>query len=131
MENTTLLYKIIKGSTITVTKNITYIDRYKSNWETVNADFSQYLIYMEILKEVSGNFETGEVHYILNDELYFFKNKVKHIKLNEIERYINEFRYFKTLSSGHIVTEIKDAFDKLKIKLLRKEKLNKLNNINN
>ena len=73
MENTTLLYKIIKGSTITVTKNITYIDRYKSNWETVNADFSQYLIYMEILKEVSGNFETGEVHYILNDELYFFR----------------------------------------------------------
>lgn len=129
MNNSTLLYKIIKGSTITMTKNVCYIDRYKSSWSVVNSDFAQYLIYMEILEEDSGNFETGEVHYKLNEKFYYFKNKIKHIKLNEIELCINNFKYIKTLSAGKIVTEIIEEYSKLKTKLLRKEKLQIINNI--
>lgn len=90
-----ILNDILRGCELTACNNHTYLmNKYKSNWYQVDEEIGLCLIQSNAIIEDSGNFETGETHYILDCD-YIFNDKLNNINflLNKIkysEKFINE-----------------------------------------
>jgi hypothetical protein len=117
MTNYKALRKIIYKSEIYLREGLPYIED-----ESMDYDFFNSLYKLKFIECTGGNWDEVEKYYVL-DESYYTGNK---IHLNMIELSIN----VKLNDKYYLpeVTLIKDAFDKIKINLLRKTKLQKLKN---
>jgi hypothetical protein len=133
MTNYEIFKKIINFSTITIleekvgknlVETVAYIDKYKYDGEKINDYyFIKTLIYLEILEIDSGNWETRERHYKLNNKYimrtypdYIFDGiNIKKLKNKLMKPYLIES-----------VKELQNIFLKYETHLLRKQKLLKL-----
>jgi len=79
------------------------------------------LYYNNIIEADSGNFETGETHYIIN-----ISNRT-HYKLKNINIIIEDYKYRQTSYQTDFQIELLDALNAIKTKEERKYKLKKLN----
>lgn len=108
------LIDIINYSELTVCDNGTYwINKYKSNWKKVDEELALCLVQSSVVELDSGNFETGEEHYILS-----FRGN----KLNRIEYLIKKINPY--LYNGE---KILNELIPLRKNELRKSKLKNLN----
>lgn len=131
MTNYQILKRILHGSTVTTILHTAYIDKYKSTYCIVDFAFIKQLTYMDIIEKDSGNFETGEQHYLLSDK--FIKiNWEKYTKTillktmdDHVKRWLNE-HYTYNVHPPFI--EFEKAFEKIKNNTIRKKKLQKLKN---
>lgn len=134
-----ILKKIIYGSEVTINRmpstnnpfqiiRESYLDKYNIKICKVDIDLIEALIEMNIIECYSGNFDTQERHYLLNDKFISFENNTRIIKLGEIWKAIllNNTKYI-SLPENRIQKKIQNAFSELKNQLLRKEKLKMLN----
>jgi len=121
--------KIIKFAEITLTKNRkAYINKYKSDCEEIDYNFIKTLINSDILSLESGNFETGEEHFMLDDKYIKIDNMYNligiDVKLMEKNLEIPEGR--KPRESFSILQKI---FLRFKQNTIRKQKIQKINNL--
>lgn len=133
-----ILKRIIFGAEVTVTKRWTdhmhfireaQLNKYQSSYKFVDYEFIKCLIQMEIIEESGGNFETHERHYVLNDKFLSYKD-IRCIEFGKIEKCILLYNHpypFKSVSDDCLSIKIEKIFFELKNKLLRKEKLKKIN----
>jgi len=122
------LKRIIFGAEVTVTKRWTdhihfireaQLNKYQSSYKFVNYEFITCLIQMEIIVESGGNFETHERHYVLNDKFISYNDdNIRCIEFGKLEIYI--------LYHPNSFKSVEKIFFELKNKLLRKEKLKKI-----
>ena len=122
------LKRIIFGAEVTVTKRWTdhihfireaQLNKYQSSYKFVNYEFITCLIQMEIIEESGGNFETHERHYVLNDKFISYNDdNIRCIEFGKLEIYI--------LYHPNSFKSVEKIFFELKNKLLRKEKLKKI-----
>ena len=124
--------RILNLSEVNVIGKQAYLDRYKINNVEIDFKLVLLLITFGILELDSGNFETGEENYFLNDKFIFIdrtdENK-KIILLTKIIERFDEQKFYFTQSfdfDRHI--EIVKIFYKIKSNYIRKEKLIKLKN---
>lgn len=99
-----ILTDILRGCELTVCRDHTYwMNKYRSNWYQVDEKICLCLIQSNAIIEDSGNFETGERHYVLDYD-YVFNNKLKNInfliskvntKLNCSPEILNELKILK------------------------------------
>jgi hypothetical protein len=110
--------KIIYKSEICLVDGLPYIDD-----ERIDYEFFSCLVRLKLIECSGGNWNEFEKYFVL-DENYYTNNTI-HLnmielsldaKLNDIYNYKND------------VFLIKEAFDKVKMNLLRKAKLQKLKN---
>jgi len=138
-----ILKQIIFGAEVTVTKiyydqhpiSSTYsyymeaiLNKYRASYQIINYELVRCLMQMEIIEESSGNFETHERHYTINDKFILFKDNIKCIEFGKIEKCILLFNHkYKSISDNNSTNiKIEKFFYELKNKLLRKEKLEKI-----
>ena len=110
--------RILNLSEVNVIGKQAYLDRYKINNVEIDYKLVLLLITFGILELDSGNFETGEENYFLNDKFIFIdrtdENK-KIILLTKIIERFNEQKFYFTQSfdfDRHI--EIVKIFYKIK-----------------
>jgi activator of 2-hydroxyglutaryl-CoA dehydratase len=126
-----ILKKIICGAEITTIDGLVEccLNKYNSKpYEIIDRELIKTLIEMDIIEFESGNFETHERHYRLNDKFVSRENNVKTIKIGAIWKAIltNNCQYI-YLPKHSMQMEIQNSFSELKNQLLRKEKLKKIN----
>jgi hypothetical protein len=124
-----LLKKILHGAEVTIEKNNAWLDRYKSSYAEVDWDFCMMLFQTKLIDIDTGNFETGETHYFLDDKfIRFDKKNVKHVSIKKIDTQIKDVRnnltYYNKFST---FVRLLEAFDKIKNNTIRKQKLEKIN----
>jgi hypothetical protein len=108
------LIDIINYSELTVCRgNICWLNKYKSNWKKIDYNVALCLIQSNVIEIDSGNFETGETHYILN----FRGNRLS--RIDYLIKNVNSYYY----NGEKIIHELK----LLKRKEERKCKLKNLN----
>lgn len=83
-----ILNDLLRGCELTVCRDHTYWIN-KSNWYQIDEEIGLCLIQSNAIVEDSGNFETGETHYILDCD-YIFNDKLNNINflLNKINKYL-------------------------------------------
>ena len=132
MTNYEVFKKIINLSTITIVKDkAAYINKYNSNFETIDYAFAKLLINFEILELDSGNFETAEQHYMLNDKYIIMNSdyKLSGIDVKKIEIDLKIPIVNKSwFGWSDNFFEIQNIFLKFKKNTIRKEKLLKIKN---
>lgn len=122
-----IIIRIFNLSEVTYTSTkFVYIDKYSNNWIEISDIneilFMNDLLTFDILKVTSGNFETKELHYRLNENFYKTENGTRTIFFNRILEKIDEMsNYYNSYSN------IKKVFEDFKINEIRKQKLNNLN----
>lgn len=126
-----VLKKIIHLSTVTINRNRAYID-----YVEIDYYFASYLTLLNILQLDSGNFETHDNHFRLNEDFIMINDKCRIILLNEIQKQFEKADNNLVYSlPGNITIEAQTAKDakkvffKVKNDLLRKKKLEKLNSL--
>lgn len=125
-----ILRQIIYGAEVTVCNFQCCLNKYNSKqYKIVDYELINALIGMNIIEQNSGNFETHECHYSLNENFLLRENNIKTIKIDDIYRaiLINNCKYI-SLNEHHINRRIENSFSELKIQLLRREKLKKIQN---
>jgi predicted NAD-dependent protein-ADP-ribosyltransferase YbiA (DUF1768 family) len=122
-----ILKSILHGATITIIDTTAYLDKYKSTYCVVDFKFIKQLIYMDIIEKDSGNFETREEHYLLNDKFIKFDDKTrqKTILLKTMDEHATSI---KNVPKHSPYLEFEKAFEKIKHNVIRKKKLEKLEN---
>jgi len=130
-----LLKRILHGSEVTIEKNDAWLDRYKSTYVKVDWDFCMMLFQIKIIDVDSGNFETGETHYFLDDKFIRFDEKnVKHVSIKKIDEQLKDVRNNLTNRGTYYnkfptFVRLLEAFDKIRNNTIRKSKLQKLEKI--
>ena len=124
--------RILNLSEVNVIGKQAYLDRYKINNVEIDYKLVLLLITFGILELDSGNFETGEENYFLNDVFIFIdrtdENK-RIILLSKIIERLNDQRYYFIQNydfDKHI--ETRKIFSKIRNNYIRKQKLLKLKN---
>jgi len=124
--------RILNLSEVNVIGKQAYLDRYKINNVEIDYKLVSLLITFGILELDSGNFETGEENYFLNDVFIFIdrtdENK-RIILLSKIIERLNDQRYYFIQNydfDKHI--ETRKIFSKIRNNYIRKQKLLKLKN---
>lgn len=124
--------RILNLSEVNVIGKQAYLDRYKINNIEIDYKLVSLLITFGILELDSGNFETGEENYFLNDVFIFIdrtdENK-RIILLSKIIERLNDQRYYFIQNydfDKHI--ETRKIFSKIRNNYIRKQKLLKLKN---
>lgn len=114
------LKKILRLATVTVNKKNAYIDYYNK----INYSIVSILILLDIIEKESGNFDTGDNHYRLNEKFISVGDKIT-ISFKKIEEALmnDKVYHFKQIQ------DLKCIFDKVKIDLQRKIKLENLNKL--
>ena len=120
------LKKIFYLSIVTLNKNKAHI-----NYIEVDYNLISFLTLLNILELESGNFETHDNHYRLNEKYIKINNKIIHVSIKDIEsdfeRCDDNLYYKYSDSEVKSAKYIKEVFYKLKNNLQRKAKLEKLN----
>jgi len=128
-----LLKRILHGAEVTIEKDQAWLDRYKTSYNEVDWDFCMMLFQIKIIDVDTGNFDTGETHYFLDDKFVRFdeKTKIKHISIKKIDEQLNDVKntltnrgsnYNKFSSFARII----EAFERIKNNSIRKSKLQKI-----
>ena len=124
--------RILNLSEVNIDGTQAYLDRYKINNIEIDYKLVSLLITFGILELDSGNFETGEENYFLNDVFIFIdrtdENK-RIILLSKIIERLNDQRYYFIQNydfDKHI--ETRKIFSKIRNNYIRKQKLLKLKN---
>lgn len=118
------LLKILKGAVITETKNGIFINKYVYDYSCKEISYSLFntLYNIGLITLDSGNFETFEKHYILNENYVTMKNNIKHVNLKKITDLIRCHSHIQFVTS-----EFCDSYFLIEKNLKRKEKLKKIN----
>lgn len=126
-----VLKKIIHLSTVTINRNKSHID-----YIEIDYYFVSFLALLNILELDSGNFETHDNHYRLDENFIKRNNNTRTILLNEIQKQFEKVDDNLVYSlPGNIsfdpktAKDAKKVFFKLKNDLLRKKKLERLNSL--
>jgi len=122
------LLKILNGAVITETRNGNFINKYvfDCSCHELRKDLFNILYNIELIELDSGNFETHERHYMLNEKYISIKNNIKCVNLKEITNLIQCRSHI-----FYVTTEFCDAYFSIKKDIERKRKLNKLRNVSN
>ena len=125
MNKTQLLKSVLKGAEVTTVGKEAYLNKYRYDHKKIDLSFVNILIFTKIIGVESGNFETGERHYRLEDFFYTVKNKIKTIHLKKIGECIEShkkmnFGVYKSFD------ELIQAYETIKIQSIRKQKLEKI-----
>lgn len=121
--------RILNLSEVNVVGRQAYLDRYKINSVKIDYKLVVLLIVFDILQLDSGNFETYEENYFLNDKFIHRTNdNNKIILLSKIIERFNEQVYFTQGYDFDKHIETLKNFQKIKNNYIRKEKLIKLKN---
>ena len=122
-----ILKKILHGSEVTIENNNAWLDRYKTSYTEVDWYFCMMLFQIKIIDVDTGNFETGETHYFLNDKFVTYDEKnIKHISIKKID---DELKKIIGYNNFPTFVRLSKAFDKIKNNTIRKTKLEKLENV--
>ena len=120
------LKKILHGSEVTIENNNAWLDRYKTSYTEVDWDFCMMLFQIKIIDVDTGNFETGETHYFLNDKFVKVQNKIRHISIKKID---DELKKIIGYNNFPTFVRLKEAFERIKRNTIRKTKLQKIEKI--
>ena len=121
-----ILRKIIYGAEITIVNDTdAYLNKYRNASQKIDISYANILLFLKIIGFDSGNFETGERHYRLEEPFYSVKDKIKTIHLGKIGECIESHKpaYYVTYP---VFKELEKAYNDLRNQLLRKEKLKKI-----
>lgn len=130
MSEEAIIEKIMFGATLTINYK-QYVAHMDNNLIEVDYKFAELLSYFGIIEQDSGNWETGDKHYLLSDR--FVRNRK--IKLNYIIEHLEMMRVktgsmlpllINSWDTDKRFLRLKDALENIKLKYLRKEKLEKI-----
>lgn len=130
MDAYNILMRILNGSTITTIQfNNAIIDKYENNPQKIDTEFVRLLHTMEFIEHDSGNLETGENHFLLNDKFITFKEKYKIVSISKIDKQMETYKRCNIwyISGNKQFEEFEKAYEKVKIKSIRKEKIKRIN----
>lgn len=134
MNNYQVFVNIINFATITISNNKAYINKYKIDNSEIDKWFIDMLVILDFIELDSGNFETNEKHYIINNKYVKIKftnddKLIKIINLNKFEKVLKN--HILSLYKDVHFEKVKNIYEKFKINNIRKQKLEKLFSINN
>lgn len=116
-----ILLKLLTGSII-ITKEFgkPILDK-----EKINSDFVHLLHHIEFIVHYDANNETGENYFSLND-LFIINNKISIPKIDQkIETFKKINKWY--LNGNKQFEEFEIAYEKVRIKGIRKEKIKRIN----
>lgn len=118
--------KILFGSEVTLTNDKeAYLGRYD---EIVDYNFCFALTTREIIELDSGNWETGEEHYKLNEKFIRWEKSTRFILINILESDLEKATsYIQPQTITYHLTEFLNAVKVIKLNDMRKQKIKKLN----
>ena len=119
-----ILKRVLYGAEVTIESNKAWLDRYKTSYNEIDFDFAMMLFQIKIIDVDSGNFETGETHYFLDDKFVRIENKIRYISIKKIDEQLKRIIGYNVFPT---FVRLSKAFDKIKNNAIRKQKLKKLN----
>jgi hypothetical protein len=119
-----ILKNILYGAEVTIESNKAWLDRYKTSYNEIDFDFAMMLFQIKIIDVDSGNFETGETHYFLDDKFVKVDNKIRHISIKKIDEQLKKIIGYNVFPT---FVRLSKAFESIKNNEARKQKLKKLN----